>query len=131
MAGHLASAFAIYTTLVWTTLSVAFPVPPTTVAGLEAAHAARLLGRWARPLAVVLGVTAMSGCFVAGKEAGRAYNTWPDMNGEWFPSAYWSERLPGVWEGPEGAGCATFGWQDGMFTEAASKPVRRGGVGQW
>ncbi|KAI3428676.1 hypothetical protein D9Q98_007499 [Chlorella vulgaris] len=96
MAGHLASAFAIYSTLVWTTLSVAFPVPPTTVAGLEAAHAARLLGRWARPLAVVLGVTAMSGCFVAGKEAGRAYNTWPDMNGEWFPSAYLSERLPAL-----------------------------------
>lgn len=36
-----------------------------------------------------------SGCFVAGKDAGRAYNTWPDMNGEWFPSEYFSERLPG------------------------------------
>ena len=38
---------------------------------------------------------ACSGCFVAGKDAGRAYNTWPDMNGEWFPSEYFSERLPG------------------------------------
>ena len=36
-----------------------------------------------------------SGCFVAGKDAGRAYNTWPDMNGEWFPSEYFSQRLPG------------------------------------
>lgn len=48
--------------------------------------------------------TPCSGCFVAGKDAGRAYNTWPDMNGEWFPSEYWSDRLPGerrlvaVWE---------------------------------
>ena len=155
MAGHLASAFAIYSTLVWTTLSVAVPLPPVVAAGPEAAHAARLLARWAHPLAAVIGITAMSGCFVvsvatargavqgmgvgpmlapclpalaasgmvpwlgrvhhvhghpaspffhaqAGKDAGRAYNTWPDMNGEWIPSEYWSERLPG--------GCAVLEW---------------------
>ena len=36
---------------VWTTLSVAVPISPTMAAGPEAAHAARLLGRWAHPLA--------------------------------------------------------------------------------
>lgn len=203
MAGHLATAFTIFTALVWTTLSVAVPISPTMAAGPEAAHAARLLSRWAHPLAAVIGITAMSGCFVAGKvrgrgpswpaaapllssfwrgcclwqraacrrfvageavaasvccpftlpggpvllgtlimrtpggwapsltpaqglraqpqaastrcvhsrwaapqlgptpcsvcvqDAGRAYNTWPDMNGEWFPSEYFSDRLPG------------------------------------
>lgn len=67
MAGHLATAFTIFTALVWTTLSVAMPISPTMAAGPEAAHAARLLSRWAHPLAAVIGITAMSGCFVAGK----------------------------------------------------------------
>lgn len=44
---------------VWTTLSVAVPVPPTVAAGPEAAHAARLLARFAHPLAAILGITAM------------------------------------------------------------------------
>jgi heme A synthase len=109
MAGHLLTAFTIYSALVWTALSVALPWPPTVVAGPEAAHAARLLGRYARPLAALVGVTAMSGCFVAGKDAGRAYNTWPDMNGEWFPSEYFSERLPGGWMGGVGWGWAGWG----------------------
>ena len=41
------------------------------------------------PLALGLGsliaVTALSGAFVAGLEAGHAYNTWPLMNGQWIP----------------------------------------------
>ncbi|PRW44507.1 cytochrome c oxidase assembly COX15 [Chlorella sorokiniana] len=96
MAGHLATAFTIFSALVWTTLQVAIPVPPTVAAGPEAAYASRLLTRFAHPLAAIIGITAMSGCFVAGKDAGRAYNTWPDMNGEWFPSEYFSERLPAL-----------------------------------
>lgn len=96
MAGHLLSAFVIFSTLVWTTLSVAIPAPPLESLGPEAARAGRLLGRWVHPVAGIVAITAMSGCFVAGKDAGRAYNTWPDMNGEWIPSEYWSERLPAL-----------------------------------
>lgn len=44
---------------VWTTLQVAIPVPPTVAAGPEAAHAARLLTRFAHPLAAIIGITAM------------------------------------------------------------------------
>jgi cytochrome c oxidase assembly protein subunit 15 len=29
------------------------------------------------------------GAFVAGLKAGLVYNTWPTMNGQWFPSDYW------------------------------------------
>lgn len=81
MAGHLATAFTIFTALVWTTLSVAVPISPTMAAGPEAAHAARLLSRWAHPLAAVIGITAMSGCFVAGKVRGGVGGGVPPLSG--------------------------------------------------
>jgi cytochrome c oxidase assembly protein subunit 15 len=39
-------------------------------------------------MAVLLGTTAISGAFVAGIDAGHAYNTFPDMNGHWIPEEY-------------------------------------------
>lgn len=88
LAAHLTSAFAIYATMVWTTLSVAFPSPPGVTAGPPAARAAAALYRLTLPAAVLLGVTAISGAFVAGIDAGHAYNTFPDMNGHWIPEEY-------------------------------------------
>ncbi len=41
LAAHLTSAFAIYTTLVWTALGVAVPYPPSVTAG-EASPRLRL-----------------------------------------------------------------------------------------
>lgn len=37
-----------------------------------------------------MGVTAFSGAFVAGNDAGRAYNTFPKMGDEWIPSDIFS-----------------------------------------
>lgn len=113
LAAHLTSAFAIYATLVWTTLDLARPRPvlaglvtssaAVTAAALPAtigdaikqqlAGAAKLCAR-ALPLAVLIGVTAVSGAFVAGLDAGRAFNTFPLMNGQLIPDGYWS--LPGL-----------------------------------
>lgn len=45
------------------------------------------------PLAALVGVTAISGAFVAGLDAGHAYNTFPTMNGAWVPEEYWD--IPG------------------------------------
>jgi heme A synthase len=45
------------------------------------------------PLAALVGVTAISGAFVAGLDAGHAYNTFPTMNGAWLPEEYWD--IPG------------------------------------
>lgn len=90
LAAHLTSAFAIYATMVWTTLQVAFPHPPVVTAGPPGARAAAALYRVALPASILLGVTAISGAFVAGLDAGHAYNTFPDMNGEWIPEEYWS-----------------------------------------
>ena len=88
LAAHLTSAFAIYATMVWTTLSVAFPHPPVVTAGPPAARAAAALYKLALPAAVLLGITAISGAFVAGIDAGHAYNTFPQMNGQWIPEEY-------------------------------------------
>ena len=48
----------------------------------------------ALPLAALVGVTAVSGAFVAGLDAGRAFNTFPLMNGQLIPDEYWG--LPGI-----------------------------------
>lgn len=109
LAAHLTSAFAIYATLVWTTLDLARPSPllsSVAASAKEATHAALaaaarhqataaavLRGR-VLPLSLLVGVTAVSGAFVAGLDAGRAYNTFPLMNGQLIPDEYWG--LPGI-----------------------------------
>lgn len=109
LAAHLTSAFAIYATLVWTTLDLARPQPvlsniaaAASAAGQSAiaaaakaqAAAAQMLRGRVLPLSVLVGVTAVSGAFVAGLDAGRAFNTFPLMNGQLIPEEYWG--LPGL-----------------------------------
>lgn len=109
LAAHLTSAFAIYATLVWTTLDLARPSPllanvassasamthaAVSAAGKAQAAAAAALRARVLPLSVLVGVTAVSGAFVAGLDAGRAYNTFPLMNGQLVPDEYWG--LPGI-----------------------------------
>jgi cytochrome c oxidase assembly protein subunit 15 len=94
LAAHLTSAFAIYATLVWTTLCVALPAPPGGAAGPAGARAAAALYRLALPVAALVGVTAVSGAFVAGLDAGRAFNTFPLMGGSLVPDEYWG-AVPG------------------------------------
>ena len=90
LAAHLASATAIYCTLVYTSLQLAFPVPPAAFYAKKAdtVAALRKVRMVAHPLAGIIAVTALSGAFVAGLDAGRAYNTFPKMNGEWIPEEY-------------------------------------------
>jgi cytochrome c oxidase assembly protein subunit 15 len=96
LAAHLTSAFAIYATLVWTTLSLASPAAALAAAPPAVASAAAALRARALPLAALVGVTAVSGAFVAGNDAGRAYNTFPKMNGQWLPDEYWAPGLPAL-----------------------------------
>lgn len=109
LAAHLTSAFAIYATLVWTTLDLARPAPVLSAfaakasdaahaaiaaaAKQQAAAAAALRAR-VLPLSLLVGITAISGAFVAGMDAGRAFNTFPLMNGQLIPDDYWG--LPGI-----------------------------------
>lgn len=94
LASHLTSAFAIYALMVWTTLSSAFPKPLSTVVDSSTAlKSMNLLRSKALPFAGLLSVTALSGAFVAGLDAGHAYNTFPLMNGQLIPDEYWN--IPG------------------------------------
>eukprot|EP00252_Welwitschia_mirabilis_P027289 TRINITY_DN9328_c0_g1_i1.p1 TRINITY_DN9328_c0_g1~~TRINITY_DN9328_c0_g1_i1.p1 ORF type:complete len:470 (-),score=51.27 TRINITY_DN9328_c0_g1_i1:45-1454(-) len=83
LATHLTSAFVIYCGILWTGLSVAMPEPPTdSVAWVQGAAKVR---RIALPVSAVVALTAISGAFVAGNDAGRAFNTFPKMGDNWIP----------------------------------------------
>ncbi|CAI5481566.1 unnamed protein product [Closterium sp. Yama58-4] len=83
LAAHLTSAFVIFSGIFWTALNILFPTPPSsTPAQLLAAAKLRPL---VHPVAMLLGVTAFSGAFVAGNDAGRAFNTFPLMGDHWVP----------------------------------------------
>lgn len=97
LATHLTSAFAIYTGLLWTTLSVAFPKSPAALATSSAVReGAAKVRRLALPLTALIGITAVSGAFVAGLDAGHAYNTFPLMNGQLIPEEVL--RLRPIWK---------------------------------
>ncbi|XP_065861872.1 heme A synthase COX15 [Euphorbia lathyris] len=83
LAAHLTSAFVIYSGLFWTALSVVMPEPPAE--SLTWVHGAAKVKRLALPVSLVVGITAVSGAFVAGNDAGHAYNTFPKMGDTWIP----------------------------------------------
>lgn len=85
LATHLTSAFGIFTALLWTTLTVGSPSPLMLQVDLSSANAMRRLRTRALPLTGLIAVTAVSGAFVAGMDAGRAYNDFPWMNGRLLP----------------------------------------------
>eukprot|EP00271_Cylindrocystis_brebissonii_P008813 TRINITY_DN2330_c0_g1_i1.p1 TRINITY_DN2330_c0_g1~~TRINITY_DN2330_c0_g1_i1.p1 ORF type:complete len:717 (-),score=91.31 TRINITY_DN2330_c0_g1_i1:383-2533(-) len=89
LATHLACAVTIYSSLLWTAFQVAgWPTTWGSAAGpmnaLQVAGVAQLR-RMAHPLTGLLALTFLSGAFVAGNDAGHAYNTFPTMNGAWIP----------------------------------------------
>ncbi|KAL6858890.1 hypothetical protein ACP4OV_017892 [Aristida adscensionis] len=88
LATHLTSAFLIYCGILWTALSVVMPNPPTgTMIWVYGAAKVRKL---AIPVSALVGVTAISGAFVAGNDAGHAYNSFPKMGDTWIPEDVFS-----------------------------------------
>ncbi|XP_021665738.1 cytochrome c oxidase assembly protein COX15 isoform X3 [Hevea brasiliensis] len=83
LAAHLTSAFVIYSGLFWTALSVVMPEPPAE--SLAWVRGAAKVKRLALPASLIVGITAVSGAFVAGNDAGHAYNTFPKMGDTWIP----------------------------------------------
>jgi cytochrome c oxidase assembly protein subunit 15 len=80
LAIHLLTALAIFSACLWVALDL------RALAADPAARPARMptVGIWALS-ALVLQL--MYGAYVAGLDAGFAYNSWPKMGDEWFPSA--------------------------------------------
>ena len=85
LAAHLSSALAIYSTMLWTALELV-PVAAKTA---SAAPGLRLVKIGAHALSGILGVTIVSGAFVAGMDAGLVYNEFPYMGNSIVPSDYW------------------------------------------
>ena len=79
LALHLLLALLIFGAIVWTALDL------RALARDRQARAARvpLLGIWALCL---LFLQFLFGAYVAGLEAGYAFNSWPKMGDEWFPA---------------------------------------------
>ena len=80
LAAHLSLAVALFGAVLWTALD------------LVSARRDRPLGFGQPALILAAGVHLQItlGAFVAGLRAGKTYNTWPLMDGEFFPAAYFS-----------------------------------------
>jgi cytochrome c oxidase assembly protein subunit 15 len=90
LATHLSMALATYGALLWTgfdILGLNHSNIPEQVAKLskEALHHASRLRTGSLALAGLTAVTVASGALVAGNDAGRAFNTFPLMDGHWIP----------------------------------------------
>ncbi|MBA3505275.1 MAG: COX15/CtaA family protein [Betaproteobacteria bacterium] len=76
LTAHLGLAFVIFAGMFWCALSLLYPRRPPT-AGLDA----RSARRWGFGIVALVYGMVLSGGLVAGIRAGRAYNTFPLMNG--------------------------------------------------
>ena len=98
-------AFTTYGCLLWTSLEILKPTSSTVESVITRSGAAsitpKLLShvRQIRGLSLanlaLVATTALSGAYVAGNDAGRAYNTFPKMGDEWIPEGMWT--LQPVW----------------------------------
>ncbi|CAB3381353.1 Hypothetical predicted protein [Cloeon dipterum] len=87
LAAHLGTAFLLYTLLLWNGLDQLLPAQPMPqgASALAVQQARRLRGMVHGCKAAVL-LTAVSGAFVAGLDAGLVYNSFPKMADRWIPS---------------------------------------------
>ncbi len=95
LTAHLALAFVIYGYLVWLGLRLWWPAPLVAKTANRPSDFRRCwLGRYAFALVFLVFLTAISGGFVAGNNAGFAYNTFPLMDGRWIPEDLYGLEPP-------------------------------------
>ena len=83
LAVHLSMAFLILGLLLWTALAlVQRPAGGTRGQRIGAGH-----------VLAAISITVVLGAFVAGTDAGYAYNTFPLMGGQFVPEGYWDPDL--------------------------------------
>ncbi len=97
LATHLGMAFTTYTALIWTAMDFYNPANKAkevaTKLSQEVLQVARKSRKFALHNVALVALTVMSGAFVAGNDAGNAYNTWPKMGDDWIPSEI-TEMVP-------------------------------------
>ncbi len=81
LTAHLSLAFLIYAAMLWVALEIRHPRGPAA----ENAGGRSTLVRHAWGILFLISMMVITGGFVAGIRAGFAYNTFPLMNGHWFP----------------------------------------------
>ncbi len=82
LTAHLAFAVVIYAYIFWTALGLLYPPEPR--------PAPRGLGRFGAAVTALIFLMILSGGFVAGNKAGFAFNTFPWMNGRFFPEGMYA-----------------------------------------
>lgn len=81
LAAHLGTAFVLYTLMLWSGLSHILPPQKTPIT-----PRLRTFWKCAHGTKSLIFLTALSGAFVAGLEAGLVYNSFPKMADRWVPS---------------------------------------------
>jgi cytochrome c oxidase assembly protein subunit 15 len=130
LATHLSTAFATYSVCLWTGLDLLHPRDAMVKAGemvaknkdmlvnLSKLKTLRLLSLGATS---VFALTAASGAFVAGNDAGNAYNDWPMMNGSFVPEDMIDESLDPQWRNAfESTGMVQFDHRMLAYSSAAA-----------
>lgn len=87
---HLGFAWTLYSLLLWNGWDLLRKQYVATPQMLTAAQKARTPVMMATAL---IGTTIASGAFVAGNDAGHAYNDWPFFAGKLIPEEIWEEKL--------------------------------------
>lgn len=97
LSAHLGSALLLYCASLWTGLTL-LQVPQKMV---ETKHLL-LLRRFAKGTGALVFLTALSGAFVAGLDAGLVYNSFPKMGERWIPDDLlaFSPTLKNFFENP-------------------------------
>lgn len=89
LATHLSMAFTTYGLLVWTGLDLLHPASQmkkiASSLSDDVLAAAKRSRRFNLHNLGLVAITVLSGAYVAGNDAGRAYNTFPKMGDEWIP----------------------------------------------
>lgn len=113
LAAHLGLAVLLFGLMFWTAIELRAPVAAGTRGTARSAPSAAL--RLAAALLVV-GVFCQMilGAFVAGLRAGRVFNTWPLMDGRFFPDGYF-DGAPGLADLFETAAAAQFNHRIGAY----------------
>lgn len=97
LAAHLGSALVLYCASLWTSLSLLLPQHK-----LPETRQLLWLRRFAHGTTGLVFLTALSGAFVAGLDAGLVYNSFPKMGESWIPEDLFtfSPLLRNVFENP-------------------------------
>lgn len=89
LATHLGMAFTTYSALLWTAFDIlnSEGVAKATAKSLSNStlQAATTIRRASLVNAALVATTVISGAYVAGNDAGRAFNTFPKMGDDWIP----------------------------------------------